>query len=51
MSGFGKRRKPDSQKTRFKGEKGEQATFFIQDPSGNVLEFKTFKNDSMILKH
>ncbi len=37
--------------TRFKGEKGEQATFFIQDPSGNVLEFKTFKNDSMIFEH
>ena len=37
--------------TRFKGEKGEQATFFIKDPSGNILEFKTFKNDSMIFEH
>tara|TARA_B100001250_G_C19786166_1_gene784252 strand:+ start:244 stop:675 length:432 start_codon:yes stop_codon:yes gene_type:complete len=37
--------------TRFKGEKGEQATFFIQDPSKNVLEFKTFKNDNMIFEH
>ena len=36
---------------RFKGAKGEQATFFIKDPSGNVLEFKTFKNDSMIFEH
>jgi len=30
-------------KTRFEGEPGEQATFFIQDPSGNALEFKSFK--------
>ena len=36
---------------RFKGEKGEQATFFIQDPSGNVLEFKAFKNDQMIFEN
>ena len=35
---------------RFKDEKGEQATLFIQDPSGNVLEFKAFKNDSMIFE-
>lgn len=34
--------------TRFKGKKGEQSTFFIKDPSGNVLEFKSFKNDKMI---
>ena len=34
--------------TRFKGKKGEQSTFFISDPSGNVLEFKTFKSDNMI---
>ena len=33
---------------RFKGQKGEQSTFFIKDPSGNVLEFKSFKNDGMI---
>ncbi|NND58886.1 MAG: glyoxalase [Gammaproteobacteria bacterium] len=26
--------------TRFAGKPGEQATFFIQDPSGNALEFK-----------
>ncbi len=30
--------------TRFKGEVGEQVTLFILDPSGNALEFKSFKN-------
>lgn len=29
---------------RFKGEMGEQATMFFEDPSGNALEFKAFKN-------
>lgn len=29
---------------RFKGQPGEQATMFFQDPSGNALEFKAFKN-------
>lgn len=29
---------------RFKGRKGEQATLFIRDPSGNHLEFKAFRN-------
>jgi extradiol dioxygenase family protein len=29
---------------RFKGEPGEQGTFFVKDPSGNTLEFKGFKN-------
>tara|TARA_Y100000994_G_scaffold156932_1_gene128560 strand:- start:303 stop:728 length:426 start_codon:yes stop_codon:yes gene_type:complete len=33
---------------RFKDQKGEQATLFIKDPSGNVLEFKAFKDDKMI---
>ena len=28
---------------RFKGETGEQATFFLEDPSGNCLEFKAFR--------
>jgi extradiol dioxygenase family protein len=28
---------------RFKGKVGEQATFFVEDPSGNCLEFKAFK--------
>lgn len=27
---------------RFKGEPGEQATMFFQDPSGNALEMKAF---------
>ena len=31
-------------KVRFQGEVGEQGTFFVDDPSGNALEFKTFRN-------
>jgi hypothetical protein len=27
---------------RFAGQPGEQATFFLRDPSGNALEFKSF---------
>jgi extradiol dioxygenase family protein len=34
--------------TRFAGLPGEQATFFIRDPSGNALEFKAFDDDSRI---
>ena len=29
---------------RFQGLVGEQATFFLLDPSGNALEFKAFKD-------
>jgi extradiol dioxygenase family protein len=29
---------------RFAGEAGEQGTFFVRDPAGNALEFKTFKD-------
>ncbi|MGA7800331.1 MAG: VOC family protein [Gammaproteobacteria bacterium] len=29
---------------RFKGQAGEQGTMFFLDPSGNALEFKTFRN-------
>ncbi len=29
---------------RFEGEVGEQATMFFLDPSGNALEFKSFKD-------
>jgi len=29
---------------RFRGEPGEQATLFVTDPSGNALEFKSFKD-------
>jgi extradiol dioxygenase family protein len=33
---------------RFAGEVGEQATLFIQDPSGNALEFKAFQDQEQI---
>lgn len=33
---------------RFKGETGEQATMFFLDPSGNALEFKSFKDPDQI---
>tara|TARA_Y100000590_G_C15663144_1_gene993451 strand:+ start:199 stop:621 length:423 start_codon:yes stop_codon:yes gene_type:complete len=36
--------------TRFKNKSGEQSTMFIQDPSGNALEFKSFSDDEMIFK-
>jgi extradiol dioxygenase family protein len=29
-------------RVRFAGQAGEQSTFFVRDPSGNVLEFKAF---------
>jgi len=29
---------------RFEGQVGEQATMFFQDPCGNALEFKSFKD-------
>jgi extradiol dioxygenase family protein len=29
---------------RFAGQPGEQATMFLYDPSGNALEFKSFRN-------
>jgi uncharacterized protein len=29
---------------RFAGQVGEQATFFLTDPSGNALEFKSFRD-------
>lgn len=31
---------------RFRGQPGEQATLFFQDPSGNALEFKGFRDVS-----
>ena len=37
--------------TRFKNKKGEQSTMFIKDPSENAIEFKAFKNDSMIFEN
>ncbi len=33
---------------RFAGETGEQATMFFFDPSGNALEFKSFKDLSQL---
>ena len=35
---------------RFKGQVGEQATMFFLDPSGNALEFKSFKNQDQLFK-
>jgi hypothetical protein len=33
---------------RFQGEIGEQGTFFVLDPSGNALEFKSFRDMSRV---
>ena len=33
---------------RFKGEPGEQGTFFLNDPAGNALEFKCFERIEMM---
>lgn len=33
---------------RFKGEVGEQATMFFLDPSGNAIEFKSFRDFGQI---
>jgi extradiol dioxygenase family protein len=33
---------------RFEGKPGEQATMFFTDPSGNALEFKSFKDEAML---
>ncbi len=35
-------------KTRFAGQPGEQGTFFVHDPAGNALEFKSFKDPSKL---
>ena len=34
--------------TRYEDQPGSQATMFIVDPSGNHLEFKSFKDESAI---
>ncbi|MEM6605496.1 MAG: VOC family protein [Pseudomonadota bacterium] len=34
--------------TRFAGRRGEQRTFFVRDPAGNYLEFKSFRNPEML---
>jgi hypothetical protein len=33
---------------RFSGQVGEQATFFVYDPSGNALEFKAFREPARL---
>ena len=33
---------------RFAGKVGEQATMFFQDPAGNALEFKAFRDPSQL---
>jgi len=33
---------------RYSGKVGEQATMFLNDPSGNAIEFKSFKNDERL---
>jgi extradiol dioxygenase family protein len=33
---------------RFEGQVGEQATMFFLDPSGNALEFKSFKDPRQV---
>ena len=38
-------------KVRFQDEPGEQGTFFLKDPAGNALEFKSFKNPDAIFEH
>ena len=35
-------------RVRFAGEVGEQGTFFVHDPSGNALEFKTFRDPARL---
>ena len=37
-------------KIRFKGKPGEQRTMFLQDPSGNAIEFKAFKSLNNLFK-
>jgi extradiol dioxygenase family protein len=31
---------------RFEGQTGEQATMFVLDPSGNALEFKSYRDSA-----
>ncbi|WP_171837687.1 VOC family protein [Lichenicola cladoniae] len=35
---------------RFVGMPGEQATFFVSDPSGNALEFKAYRHEDAVFK-
>ncbi len=36
---------------RFRGKPGEQATLSVKDPSGNVLAFKAFRDDTEIFRN
>ncbi len=36
---------------RFQSQVGEQATFFLYDPSGNALEFKAFQDPAQLFAH
>lgn len=36
---------------RFEGQKGEQGTFFLKDPAGNAMEFKSFRNPEAMFEH
>ena len=38
-------------RVRFQGELGEQGTFFLRDPSGNALEFKSFRDPRRLFAH
>lgn len=33
---------------RFEGQVGEQGTFFVRDPAGHALEFKSFKDPARL---
>ena len=35
-------------RVRFEGQPGEQGTFFLRDPAGNALEFKSFQDLSQV---
>jgi len=35
-------------RVRFRGEVGEQGTFFVRAPAGNALEFKAFRDPARI---
>jgi hypothetical protein len=35
-------------KIRFAGQAGEQGTFFVRDPAGNALEFKSFRDPARL---
>ncbi len=35
-------------RVRFEGQVGEQGTFFLRDPAGNALEFKSFRDPTRL---